>query len=187
MFIFPLAILEMDNISDKHFMEQLYIDNENLMYFYAFKFVNKHNDAEDIVNDTCLKLIKKIPLLRTLECYVLKSYIVSTIERTAINYIKKQSRINSRSVYDYSFETLQSDDDGPVELFAQYVKNENLQKAIELLPSNYKQLLQLKYFDAFDDEAIAKTIGISKDSVRVYVNRARKKLKAILEGGDFNE
>ena len=47
----------------------------------------------------------------------------------------------------------------------------------EMSPKNYL----MKYFDEMSDAEIAQLLGVSRDSLRSRVNRARRKLGALLQ------
>ena len=57
---------------------------------------------------------------------------------------------------------------------------ESLRRAIEKLSENERLLLTMKYVDEAEDSDIARLLGIGKDSVRVYLSRARKHLQRII-------
>ena len=44
-----------------------------------------------------------------------------------------------------------------------------------------RELLRMKYFDEMSDAEIAQLLGVSRDSLRSRVNRARRKLGALLQ------
>ena len=93
MFILPIVIATMPDGNDRDFMEQLYRQHHRLMLATAWRYTNELTNVEDIVSDSCLSLMKKIPVLQSLGCNKLRMYIVSTVRNTAINYINKRKVI----------------------------------------------------------------------------------------------
>ena len=57
---------------------------------------------------------------------------------------------------------------------------EQVTHAIEQLSQNERDVMRMKYFMEMDDEAIARKTGLSVNSIRQYVVRARKHIKATL-------
>lgn len=61
MMMFPVSILAIEDDSDRAFMEQLYTAHELLMHKCALRFLHNGYDADDAVNNACVKLIKTFP------------------------------------------------------------------------------------------------------------------------------
>ena len=59
----PLILTTIENSDDRALMEELYLQYHQLMYAQALRILNNSDAAEDAVE----ALIKKIPLLRTME------------------------------------------------------------------------------------------------------------------------
>ena len=92
--VMPIVILAMPAGEDRDFMEGLYRKYHRLMYATAWKYVNESSAVEDVVSDSCVALMKKIPTLRELDHNKTCVYIVSTVRNTSINALNKQSRLN---------------------------------------------------------------------------------------------
>ena len=83
MLLFPAAILSISDETDRDFMKHLYIDHAAQMFRMARALTDSRQDAEDVVCEACVALIRKISLLRTLERNVLEGYIISTVKNAA--------------------------------------------------------------------------------------------------------
>ncbi|MEG0494090.1 MAG: sigma-70 family RNA polymerase sigma factor [Raoultibacter sp.] len=185
MLMMPLVILTMTDDSDREYMEWLYTQYHRLMLSTAWKFVKTQADVEDIVSDSCVALIKNMNTIRGKDCNVLKSYIVSTVRNTAIDYFRRQQRTNARF--------LQGDDE-VIERVADDASLEHkvllreelriVRQAISNLSEHERDVLRLKYQKGKSDIEIAEMIGLSESSVRVYVMRARKHIMAVVYGGE---
>ena len=74
------------------------------------------------------------------------------------------------------------DEEAPLD--AALIRSEQIQAvaaALKRLETAERELLKMKYFDEMRDAEIAQLLGISRDSVRSRVNRARRKLGALLQ------
>ena len=89
----PVIISTLDDPQDRNFIMQLYLEYEKLLFSTAWKFTSSHHDAEEIVQDSLERLIRKTSVLRQLERCTLVAYIVSTVRNTAINHLRKAGRI----------------------------------------------------------------------------------------------
>lgn len=83
----PTFILVIEDLDDREFMSQLFVDFHRLMCHEARKIAKNDWIAEDIVQDTLLKLIDKVSLLRTLPQRKLVNYIISATKNTTYNYL----------------------------------------------------------------------------------------------------
>lgn len=72
MLIFPAVILAIADESDREFMKTLYVNHYLSMYRMARAMSDSIPDAEDIVSEACVALIRKISVLRMLDCNVLE-------------------------------------------------------------------------------------------------------------------
>ena len=61
-----------------------------------------------------------------------------------------------------------------------FLLREELQKAIDQLPTEFKEALELRYFDDLSYEEIAETLEISVSLAKVRVFRAKKQITKIL-------
>ncbi len=153
------------------------------MYFVAEKYSGMQ--VEDIINDGCVALIRKISLLKTLDCVKLRTYVINTIRNIAINTSKKYRREANLFVH------LEPDDteflsDAPEidENLIRLASIDELISALKKLPQKYFDILDMRYFQDLDDRGMSDILNITPDSVRVYLSRARALLrKEILKQG----
>ncbi len=176
---FALILMTIDNDVDRAFMEKLYLDHFRLMRSAARKVLMTGEDADDVVNEALIRLIGKIPLIRTLDCYTLRAYIVSTVRNTAINWIVRRDRREKHSFYmdDEALGNLPSGDNAPDESLIKLEDAESVKRAILRLSERDRLALMMKYFDDMPDSDIARTLGVGKNSVRPMLMRARRRMR----------
>lgn len=176
--LLPLPILALANQDDRAFMTKIYLDNHRLMYKKALSVLGDAQSAEDVVGDACIALIGKIPLIRQMDCYTLRAYIVSTVRNTAINLIARRSR---QAGHAYLSDQAPELEDGniqqPLDLMIRREDVEALKEAIRRLEPRDRQVLTMKYFDEMSDREIAGVLGIGADSVRSCLMRARRRVQ----------
>ena len=80
----PVIISTLDDPQDRNFIVQLYLEYEKLLFSTAWKFTSSHHDAEEIVQDSLERLIRKTSVLRQLERCTLVAYIVSTVRAVPV-------------------------------------------------------------------------------------------------------
>lgn len=179
MLMIPAAILAIESDSDRAYMTQLYLNHRALMLKTAWRFSRVRADVEDIVSDSCTSLIENIDTIRILECNTLRTYIVTTVRNTAIDFCRKQQRTNARFLYVDDEVTAHMPDGESVEkkiLLRDEINR--VKEALLDLPERERDVLRLKYQKGLTDSEIAEMVGLAESSVRKYVERARKRLKA---------
>lgn len=166
----------------RSFMQQLYFRYRARMYAVAFSVMGHHHDSEDIVNDTLLKLIEKIPLLMGLSCFALQSYIVISTKRTAINLLRRRKRRSELLFDDESLmDTIASSDPDPDEALLREADIQLLGQALARLSQRQRDLLDMKYLLGLSDNEIAETFGVKAASLPSLYSRARRALRDILK------
>lgn len=181
MLIFPLVILDMPEGSDRDYMEWLYREHCALMFSVAWKYCKDKAAVEDIVSSGCLSLMRNIPTLRSLEPDKLRVYIVSTIRNTAFNHSAKQKKMNAHTIA-ASGDTLQSIAD-TTNIESKVALEDELAsvwKAIQQLPEMERKIMYMKYALELPDSVIAERVGLSVNSIRKYISRARSHIKAMI-------
>lgn len=181
MFLFPVEILLIEDDNDRCFMEQLYIDQEKAMYYWANRILGNKEDSSDAVHSACIALINNISTLRNLNSATLHSYVVSTTRNTAIDLYRKRARQNE-FMFPVGDDVMNSfPDSGAIEDNMLFEENSvKLKEAIARLPINESNLLRWKYFDGLSDQEIAEYLNIKTRSVRAYLTKARRHLHELM-------
>lgn len=174
-----------ENDDDRTYIMDLYINYYGLVFSKIKNITNSINDVEDLVNDTFVKLIGKISLLRTLSDYKVTTYIVYTTRSIALNFVKRKGIQNKLMFYgekeDISEGFYSKGDVNLDNLIIQKEELETLSNAILRLPEKDKNLLYYKYILEMNDVEIGENLSIAPDSVRQYLTRARRKAKKLME------
>ena len=178
----PLFILTIEDVSQRMFMEQLYLDHRSCMYRVAMGVLQHTQDSEDVIQAVFLTLCEKIPQLMRMSCYNLRSYIVISVRNAAIDLIRKRNRQPELLWGDETYLDTLLDTPVAMEtaLFA-LMEQETLNQAILRLSKRDRVLLEMKYILGQKDADIAKVLGVTPDSVRPLLARVKNRLCAILK------
>lgn len=179
--LFPILILAIADDSDREFMKALYIEYHLTMFRMARALTDSQQDAEDVVHDACVSLIKKISVLRRLDCNVLEGYIISTVKNAAyMLHRKKRARkeVSGEEVLLFA----EGETSAPDERVLQECTIEELMSALDRLSESDQAIIRMKYFDKLSVREIAKMLGIQEVSVRSKLTRARKRIYDLLGG-----
>lgn len=181
MIFFPLAILMISDESDREFMKALYIKYRMSMFRMARALTDSEQDAEDVVSEACVSLIKKISRIRQLDCNVLEGYIISIVKNAA--YLLHRKKKACKEVANEEILQFVADEAAtPDRYILQECTIQELSEAIGQLPENDQVVLRMKYFEKHSDREIATLMGIQEVSVRSRLTRARQRIFVLLGG-----
>ena len=187
MLIFTTMINDVD---DRAFMQEVYQQNERLMYAIALKYASNTQDCEDIVHDTVEKLCKNIAKIKELPNSALRAYVVYAVRNTAINFRKHQATIN-RHIQQLSDDDLSSEYDQPESIIERIEdlqeKRTRLTKVWMQLTDAEQELLYRKYVLEQTTEELAGIFQCSRDSIRMRLSRARRKSLRLMKGEGTND
>ncbi len=187
MLIFTTMINDVD---DRAFMQEVYQQNERLMYAIALKYASNTQDCEDIVHDTVEKLCKNIAKIKELPNSALRAYVVYAVRNTAINFRKHQSTIN-RHIQQLSGDDSNSEYDQPESIIERIEdlqeKRTRLTKVWTQLTDAEQELLYRKYVLDQTTEELSGIFQCSRDSIRMRLSRARRKSLRLMKGEGTND
>lgn len=178
----PIVILAIEDDDDRAFMSDLFISYERLMMSELLKILNNVQDAEDLMQTVLLKLIDKIPLLRTFNRKRTVCYIIVSCRHTAITFLKKQKKVDYFSFDDDSW--TQSDQ---MLCTAPSVEDEIIRQELtssvkdvwDFLDARDKFILEGKYLLDKSMQELAEDLEIKPESVRMALTRARRHFRDI--------
>lgn len=179
----PYCILVIENDDDRDFMTNLFLKYQRLMYSEIYNLTHDAWSTEDIMQSTLVKLIDKIPLLRSLNHNQLVNYIITASKNTAINYLKKEKRVAFFS-FDDSF-------DSPVDTcsdpFNDWLDQQELEYRLNQLhriwhklDARSRFLLEGRYILKKTPEEMASDLEIKTDSLRMALTRAKRNAKNLM-------
>lgn len=187
MLIFATMINDVD---DRAFMQEVYQQNERLMYAIALKYASNTQDCEDIVHDTVERLCKNIIKIKALPNSALRAYVVYAVRNTAINFRKHQATIN-RHIQQLSDDDLSNEYDQPESIIERIEdlkeKRTSLTKVWMQLTDAEQELLYRKYVLEQTTEELAGIFQCSRDSIRMRLSRVRRKSLRLMKGDDTND
>lgn len=173
----------MRRLDDQQYMEGLYHQFKRLMFATAGKYAADPDDREDLVQSALVRLVKKLPTLRTMERCAQASYIVFTVRSVAIDALRKTGRQPQGTSLEE--EALQVPDEAPTmdEYLLARERVDRLRAIWPRLGEEDRLLLEGKYLRGCSDRELAQLLGCRADSIRMKLTRARRRaLRWMTEG-----
>lgn len=169
-----LYLAMIDGEEDKNKFELLYITYRKLMFYVANEILDDEPLAEDAVQEAFFKILKNLDRVGDINCHKTRGYVVTIVKNTAIDLYNRRKRYDALPLEKIEFCAAQEQAGRTDDL-------DNLSRAAMKLPVIYKSVLTLRCVQGLSDKEIAKALDISGAAVRKRFERARRKLKEILE------
>lgn len=157
--------------------EKLVEEHQTSLLRGCYLYLKDHAMAEDAVQETFLKAY------RSMEAFRGESSEITWLTRIAINVCRDMQRTTWFRLID-RFTTPEMLPE-PAQEFTE--PEESLVLSIMNLPRKLREVVVLYYYQNFDTQEIAETLGIARSSVSSRLKRARVKLREVLERMDSDE
>lgn len=178
----------MNTMSDNEILELFKQDKEKAfnvllekykeqIYYHIRKILINHQDTDDVVQETLIKIYKNIDNFRGESKIFTWIYRIATNQ--AISFLNKQRKT-------YTFTAISYEDKLSTELHADpYFDGDEiqlkLQRAILKLPTKQRLVFNMKYYDDLKYEEIAEILNKSVGSLKASYHHAVKKIERYLE------
>lgn len=157
---------------DAHY--RLYKLYSKAMFNVGYRITKSEEDAEDVLQEAF------ISAFRNLDNYRGDATFGAWLKRIVVN--KALNALNKRK------HELIPDDDGQWDVaeedsateYREELTVERVKKAIEKLPDGYRTVLSLYLLEGYDHQEIGEIMGISESTSKSQLNRAKARLKEIL-------
>ena len=165
-----------EETDDRLKIEEIFHTYGNLMFYVANQILHNDHDAEDAVQQALLVIDQNLEKFSEIKCPKSRSFIVTIVERKAIDLYRVKRRNAAIPFEDALIHTPAAN---PADTVPEQI---DLARAIALLPQRYRQLLLLKYDNGYSEREIAVMCAMTEANVRKTVQRAKKQLELILNG-----
>ncbi len=147
------------------------------MYYYIRKMVLDHDDADDVTQNTFIKIWKGIPKFRGDAKLSTWMYKIATNE--AITFINKKKKIAGVPLDQVEYSLSKS-----LEADVYYDGDEiqrQLQTAMAMLPQKQKAVFVMKYYEAKKYSEISEITGTSVGALKASFHHAVTKIENFLK------
>lgn len=166
---------------DESGMAELIRDYKDGLLMYLLGITRDFHTAEDIMEDTFVKLVVKKP--RYSEKCSFKTWLYTIGRNAAVDYLRRNSKKADSTVEELA-ESL-ADEENLERSYLQEERKIMLHKAMATLNPDYRQVLYLSFFEGLSNDEIAVVIRKSKRQVEMLIYRAKISLKSKLEKEGF--
>ncbi|MCK5453542.1 MAG: sigma-70 family RNA polymerase sigma factor [Calditrichia bacterium] len=146
---------------------------------FVYRFVGNRSDAEDIVQETFLRVYKNKHMYKEIAKF--STWVYTIAGNLAKTELRRRKRHKIFSVSNFVNEERDYDipdrEHSPEKKVDSAIQEEIIQKAIEKLPAKFKEVIILRDIQGFAYEEISQILNIPLGTVKSRVNRGRLKLQ----------
>lgn len=162
---------------DEFAFKQIFLTYGDFVYSTALRILSNSHDAEEIVQEVFVSMHNKIKSFKFES--KLKTWIYRITVNTALNYAKKNTALSKKKfkyINTINNEQIPSDNNKLYNDFDKEQNTDTLDKMLSVLTPEQKVCLLFRTKEDLSYKEISQIVGISVDSVRSRIKRAREKL-----------
>ncbi|MCH3981820.1 MAG: RNA polymerase sigma factor [Prevotella sp.] len=146
---------------------------KNQLYRLALRITLDSTDAEDIVQETLIKVWDKRESWESIES--IEAFSLTICRNLALDHIKRQDHQNDS--LDDSTDNKPDQSSNPDEQMIQRDRINLVKRLVDQLPEKQRSCMQLRDFEGKSYKEIAQVLGITEEQVKVNIFRARQTVK----------
>lgn len=162
---------------DRQAQAEIVYQHEKMVYNLALKLVGNPEDAENILQETFLKILESLHTFKGGSA--LSTWIYRIATNFALMHLRSKKRnfisldeypLDEKRDFSHFFKVTEAD---PLKDLLNTELKENLQAAIDLLPPKFKTVFILKDIEGLSLKEISSVLKISLPAVKSNLHRAR--------------
>lgn len=161
--------------SESSRFEQLVYPHIDHLYRLAYRFTNRREDAEDLVQDLLVKLYDRGDEVEKVE--KLRPWLAQVLYRMFIDQVRQQKRRPLTEDNDTDLDDFKNPDSGPEVLLDQAISQDRLQRAFTSLNEDQRALLALHDVEGYTLVELETVLDAPIGTLKSRLHRARRKLR----------
>ena len=152
------------------------------LFGYALVLSRNRTEAEDLVQETCLRALRAIDGLR--EHSNVKGWLFTILRNIWLNKLRRTRFVQIELGADTNDVSDPADAaQNPHAAYASGVEQERVRAAIQQLPLAFREVVLLREYEELSYQEIAALLDCPPGTVMSRLARARSKLRELLSGG----
>lgn len=157
-------------------------DYKDGLILYLNGFTKDVHTAEDLMEETFVKLVVKKPKFS--EKYSFKTWLYTVARNVAIDHLRHNSK--NAEITAEELQSILSDEESLEQSYIHKERNIIIHRAMNRLKPEYRQVLYLSFFEDFSNAQIAVVMKKSKRQIENLNYRAKAALRSEFEKEGFD-
>jgi RNA polymerase sigma-70 factor (ECF subfamily) len=165
----------------RHAEGAAFLEHIDGLYSYALVLARNRSDADDLVQETCLRALPAMERLR--EGSNVRAWLFTILRNVWFNQLRQRRtapQIDSIDIAQRVANIPSNGSQDPYSLLASKTDREQLRDAIQQLPIESREIIMLREYGELSYQEIADTINVPIGTVMSRLGRARSKLRTLL-------
>ncbi|MEW6283070.1 MAG: sigma-70 family RNA polymerase sigma factor, partial [Candidatus Eremiobacterota bacterium] len=183
----PFRLLRGNALSDEKptrlkSFESIYQEYSGLVYHLAFRLTGRAADAEDLLQETFIRVYRFLPQYRGgsfkawLNKIVVNLYLTRCRSRAVKSQVSLEEAQTNEALWRTAQEAITDSKWDPAQVLDQVSLDDRVQLALDSLPEEYRVALVLREIQDLTYEEIAELLDVPLGTVRSRLARARTQL-----------
>ena len=168
----------MENPQEK--FEDLYEDYRGKVYRIIFRMIRNPMDAEELTQETFIKVERNLPHLKRPESVVSWLYRIAT--NTALDHLRRVKSRDEKGIIELALENGRAVSTGAYSLASSLDRTESVscvRHYADQLPEQYSVVLVLHDLEGLPLAQVAEVMGSTVGATKIRLHRARKRFQEI--------
>ncbi|WP_380161367.1 RNA polymerase sigma factor SigE [Kineococcus sp. R86509] len=157
--------------------EEVVRDHSARVYRLAYRLTGNRHDAEDLTQEVFVRVFRS---LSNYQPGTFEGWLHRITTNLFLDQVRRKQRIRFDALADDVNDKLPSTDVGPERAFEHRNLDDDVQKALDALPPDFRAVVVLCDIEGLSYEEIAATLGVKLGTVRSRIHRGRAQLRAAL-------
>jgi RNA polymerase sigma-70 factor, ECF subfamily len=164
---------------------------QNRIYRYLLRLVRQPADADDLFQQTWLRVAEKIKSFDPSRSF--EAWLFTLARNLAFDHLRRvrpgslDEPVSAESPDETKISRLLSGDPGPFDQLLAHERAGRLADALERLPVSYREVLTLRFEEEMKLEEIAAVLAAPLSTVKSRLHRSLYQLRGMLEPGTLDE
>jgi RNA polymerase sigma-70 factor (ECF subfamily) len=159
--------------------ERLVRPHYEMLYRVAYRFTGSQHDAEDLVQELCLRAYRNIESLAGLDSP--RTWLLCVLRRLFIDQTRRYDRTHVSSLETAPDGSLEHNTPGPLELADSALTVQRLGNQWKKLGKEQRSLLALHDIEGYSLAELGEITGLKIGTIKSRLHRARVKLGRLLQ------
>ncbi len=146
-------------------------------YNLAKWLTRNHEDAEDVVQEAFLRAFSGLDNLRSEDA---KAWLLTIVRNTSLTWMKRNRNAAAMVAFEEQVEDPREQSPDPEEMLLISFDREEVRRALEQLPTEFREAIVLRELEGLSYKEIAATVGVPLGTVMSRLSRGRDWLKRLL-------
>lgn len=156
----------------------LYKEHEEMMFGVCMRYASSRMEAEDMLHDGFIRVLNNLSKFRFEG--PLGAWVRRVIANNCLNYIRDRKEadedIDDVNTYNASLSYNNTEDQ---------IGAKDLMRFIQELPDGYRTVFNMYAIEGYKHKEIAKKLGISENTSKTQLAKARKALKEKIKNANY--